>query len=49
MPECDVYLEYRHVNPVKDIRIKTKLGWVLFRSKGRHKNALINKLSGSPN
>ena len=48
MPEFHLHLEYRHGNSGEPIGIKTKLEWVLFGGKGRHKHALINKLSVSP-
>ena len=48
MPECHLHFEYRHGNSGKPISIKTKLGWVLFRGKGRLKHKLINKFSASP-
>ena len=43
MPEFHLHLEYKNGNPGEPIGIKTKLGWVLFGGKGRHKHALINK------
>ena len=48
MPEFQIHLEYTHGNPGEPIDIETKLGWVLYRSKGHHKHVLINKLSVSP-
>ena len=48
MPEFQIYLEYTHGSPGEPNDIKTKLGWVLYRSKGHHKHVLINKLSVSP-
>ena len=48
MPECHLHFEYRYGNPGVPIGIKTKLGWVLFGGKGRHKHTLINKFSASP-
>ena len=48
MPEFHLHLEYRHGNLGEPIGIKTKLRWVLFGGKDRHKHAIINKLSASP-
>ena len=48
MSQFHLHLEYRDGKPGEPIGIKTKLGWVLFRGKGRHKHALIKKISESP-